>query len=46
MVFDVADQRRAAGRRSGREWFYANLEFLEAVASLLSLEVHKPEDLA
>jgi T5orf172 domain len=46
MILDAAGHGRAAGRRSGREWFYTNLEFLDAVASLLGLEVHKPEDLA
>lgn len=46
MILEAAGHGRAAGRRSGREWFYTNLEFLDAVASLLGLEVRKPEDLA
>lgn len=46
MILDAAGHGRASGRRSGKEWFYTNLEFLDAVASLLGLDVRKPEDLA
>lgn len=45
MMLDAAGHGRADGRRAGREWFYTNLEFLDAVAALLGLEVHKPDDL-
>ena len=45
-MLDAAGHGRSNGRRAGKEWFYTNLEFLDSVAELLSLEVHKPRDLA
>jgi 2-amino-4-hydroxy-6-hydroxymethyldihydropteridine diphosphokinase len=36
-----AGHARATGKRSGREWFFTNLEFLDALATLLKLETHK-----
>ena len=45
MMLDAAGHGRADGRRAGREWFYTNLEFLDALATLLGLEVHKPDEL-
>jgi len=44
-ILDAAGHGRATGRRSGREWFYTNLEFLDGIAALLGLEVHKAADL-
>ena len=45
-MLDAAGHGRSNGMRAGKEWFYTNLEFLDSVAELLSLEVHKPRDLA
>jgi len=44
-LLDAAGHGRATGTRSGREWFYTNLEFLDGIAALLELEVHKSADL-
>jgi hypothetical protein len=42
-ALDAAGHGRTSGKSSGREWFYTNLEFLDAVAALLDLEVHRAE---
>ncbi len=44
-MLDAAGHGRSNGRRAGKEWFYTNLEFLDAIAEVLSLDVHKPRGL-
>jgi len=43
-ILEAAGHGRAPGRWSGKEWFYTNLVFLDAVASLLGLEVHEAKE--
>jgi len=40
-MLTAAGHSRSTGKRSGREWFFTNLEFLDALAALLKLETHK-----
>jgi hypothetical protein len=42
-ILDAAGHGRSSGKSAGKEWFYTNLEFLDGVATLLGLEVHKAE---
>lgn len=41
-ILEAAGHGHSLGMRSGKEWFFTNLEFLDGVASLLECEVHKP----
>ena len=38
----AAGHGRAPGKRAGREWFFTNLDFLDGIAAMLNLEVHRP----
>jgi len=40
-MLTAAGHSRSTGKRSGREWFFTNLEFLDTLATLLKLEIHK-----
>jgi hypothetical protein len=42
-LLDAAGHDRSSGKSAGREWFYTNLDLLDAVAALLELEVRKAE---
>jgi T5orf172 domain len=38
----AAGHGRALGKRAGREWFFTNLDFLDEIAEILNLEIHRP----
>jgi hypothetical protein len=38
----AAGHGRAPGKRAGREWFFTNLDFLDEIAEMLNLEIHRP----
>lgn len=42
-VLVAAGHVRSSGRYSGAEWFYTNLDFLDSIAQLLKVEIHKIE---
>jgi hypothetical protein len=41
----AAGHGRSMGKRAGKEWFFTNLEYLDAIATMLGLEIHKPSEL-
>ena len=42
----AAGHGRAPGKRAGREWFFTNLDFLDEIAIMLDLEIHRPHTLS
>jgi T5orf172 domain len=45
MMLVAAGHGRSMGKRAGKEWFFTNLEYLDAIATMLGLEIHKPSEL-
>ncbi len=41
-ILVAAGHGRAPGKRAGREWFFTNLDFLDRIAEMLNLEIHRP----
>lgn len=40
-ILVAAGHGRAPGKRAGREWFFTNLDFLDEIAEMLSLDIHR-----